>query len=180
MIIGLDISTSITGITILDKEGNRLYTGVSDSRKCKDFFEKVEKQTNDLFEILSGYDVGDFEGCYIEQSLQAFRPGLSSAKTLLALAGMNKTLSWEFYRRLGIKPEYIGATTARKLNGITVPRGEKAKAVVLKFVVDTEIDFVVEYTKFGNPKTHHYDEADSIVIARAGLNLWKKQKSSES
>ena len=39
---------------------------------------------------------------------------------------------------------------------------------VLKFLLDNEPSFVIDYTRNGNPKPESYDKADSIVIARAG------------
>ena len=68
-----------------------------------------------------------------------------------------------------LKPEYIAATSARKLCGIKIPRGQKAKQVVLKFLLDNEPSFVIDYTRNGNPKPESYDKADSIVIAKAGV-----------
>lgn len=183
MIVGLDISTSITGITFLDNNGNRLYTGYCDTRKEDGFFKKAKKLKNGILELIQAH-TGDsdesLEGIYIEQSLQAFRPGLSSAKTLLALAGMNRVISFALYEALGIEPEYIAATSARKLCGIKVPKGEKAKQVVIKFLLDNEPGFVVEQTRHGNPKAQYFDMADSIVIARAGLTQWKQNESSKS
>ena len=41
MLLGLDISTSITGITILDKEGEIIYNDALDTRKYKSMFEKA-------------------------------------------------------------------------------------------------------------------------------------------
>jgi hypothetical protein len=55
--------------------------------------------------------------------------------------------------------------------GIKVPRGNKAKAVVLQHVIDTEPSFVFEETKHGNPKPDTYDRADSLIIAKAGFAL---------
>ena len=72
------------------------------------------------------------------------------------------------FDQYGIQPEYIAATSARKLCGIKVSRGQKAKQVVLNFLLDNEPSFVIEYTRNGNPKPESYDKADSIVIARAG------------
>jgi len=183
MILGLDVSTSITGITFLDNEGNRVYTGYCDMRKEEGFFKKAAKLKYELLELIEihcGSDMEPLERVYIEQSLQAFRPGFSSAKVILALAGMNKTISFLLYEALGIEPEYIGATTARKRCGIKVPKGEKAKQVVLKFLLDNEPGFVVEYTRHENPKTQYYDMADSIVIARAGYIEWKQSANSKS
>ena len=150
MILGLDISTSITGVTILDNNGEVIYCDVWDFRKDKGFLQKATKAKAHLKEIKENpkYKI---EEVYIEQSLQAFRSGFSSAKTLSTLARFNGTVSWICYELLGLEPEYIGATTARKLCGIKVPKGKKSKEVVLEKVLDIHPGFVVEYTKFGNP-----------------------------
>ena len=77
-------------------------------------------------------------------------------------------MSWLVYDLFQIKPEYIAATSARKHCGIKIPRGETAKPVVLKYLLDNQPGFVIEYTRHGNPKPESYDMADSIVIAKAG------------
>jgi len=84
-------------------------------------------------------------------------------------------VSWTAFRMLGKKPNYISASEARKTCGITVPRGTKAKEVVLDFVLDKNPSFEVEYTKFGNPKPGVTDRADSWVIAKAGLIKWQEK-----
>ena len=61
--------------------------------------------------------------------------------------------------------------------GITVPKGTKAKEVVLEYLLDNEPSFEVEYTRHGNPKPDSYDRADSIVIAKAGYIEWKQRNS---
>ena len=114
---------------------------------------------------------------YIEQSLQSFRSGFSSARTLSTLSKINGVVSWICYRRYAIEPEYLAATSARKKCGILVPRGTKAKEVVLKYVLDNVPEVTIEYTKHGNPKPQCYDMADSWVIARAGWLQCQKQKS---
>ena len=70
-----------------------------------------------------------------------------------------------------MKPKFIAATSARKHAGIKVPRGQKAKTVVLQHLLDNEPAFKIEYTKHGNPKPDSYDKADAIVVAKAGFNL---------
>ena len=42
MILGLDVSTSITGATLLGKDGNIIFNEAWDTRKFKDFFDKAE------------------------------------------------------------------------------------------------------------------------------------------
>jgi hypothetical protein len=150
MILGLDVSTSITGATILDKDGKVVYNDAWDLRKYK--IDKV----------------------FIEQSLQSFRPGFSSAKTLSTLSKFNGVVSWMSYQILQVEPEFVAATSARKLCGITVPRGKKGKLVVLEYVLENVPDVTILYTKHGNPKPECYDKADSWVIATAGLKLCQR------
>ena len=76
-----------------------------------------------------------------------------------------------------IEPQYVAATSARKHCGIKVKRGEKAKEVVLKHLLENEPAFHVEYTKHGNPVAGSYDKADAIVIAKAG-NIIENNKES--
>ena len=163
MLLGLDISTSITGATILDKDGKILFNEAWDTRRFKNFFEKakfVEKKIQEL-----NYPI---QKIYVEQSLQSFRSGFSSAKTLSTLSRFNGVVSWLAYRILRVEPEYMAASSARKLCGIKIPKGQKAKQVVLNYVVDNVPDVLIEYTKHGNPKPNCYDKADSWVIAKAG------------
>ena len=166
MILGLDISTSITGITLLDDNGEVKVMNAIDTRKYKNFFQKAEAVKKVLTDLSSSYKV---EEIFIEQSLQSFRSGFSSAKTLSTLSRFNGIVSWMCYSLWSLEPQYLAATSARKLCGIKIPKGEKAKPVVLQYVLDNEPTFVVEYTKHGNPKPDSFDRADSWVIAKAGF-----------
>jgi hypothetical protein len=166
LILGLDISTSITGYTLLDGD-EIILNGAWDTRKYKNFFDKVVHVRDGLEIIRKEYGTR-ITAVYIEQSLQSFRSGFSSAKTLSTLSRFNGIVSWLVFDQYKITPEYLAATSARKLCGIKVPRGQKAKQVVLNFLVDNEPAFVLEYTRNGNPKPECYDKADSIVIAKAG------------
>ena len=179
MILGLDISTSITGYTILDGEAKIIKCEAWDLRNKRYFpnlFAKVQrfKQVMGNLYQINKYPI---DSIFIEQSLMAFRPGFSSAKTILTLAKFNGILSYVCQQDFGVEPQYIGASTARKSCGIKIPKGEKAKEVVLQYVLDNEPNFVVEYTKHGNPKPGSYDRADSLIIAKAGYNLWKERNS---
>lgn len=166
MILGLDISTSITGITLLDDNGEVKVMNAIDTRKYKNFFQKAEAVKKVLTDLSNSYKV---EEIFIEQSLQSFRSGFSSAKTLSTLSRFNGIVSWMCYSLWNLEPQYLAATSARKLCGIKVPKGQKAKPVVLQYVLDNEPTFVVEYTKHGNPKPDSFDRADSWVIAKAGF-----------
>ena len=177
MILGLDVSTSITGATVIDKDGNVVLNVAWDTRNKKYFPSLITKAgwvEERLIDISKKYKI---EQIYVEESLQSFRSGFSSAKTLSTLAKYNGIISWICYHVFHREPVYVGATTARKSCGIKIPKGSKAKQVVLEYLLDNEPAFSIEYTRQGNPKPDSYDRADSIVIAKAGYNLWKNENS---
>lgn len=175
MILGFDISTSVTGIAIIDDNNNLIYKDHWDLKKHKDFFDKALYVKDKIYDLR--YKFGNkINSIYIEQSLQSFRSGFSSAKTLSTLSRFNGTVSWICYEHFKLKPNYLAATSARKLNGITVPKGKKAKEIVINFLLDNEDSFDVEYTKHGNIKSHYYDISDAIIIARAGFVLENEKK----
>ena len=175
MILGLDVSTSITGATILDEQGNIILCEAWDMRNkkhFKDIFDKGEGIRLWLLGIALKHKVKEI---YIEEPFKFFNSGGSSAKTMAILQRFNGMVSWASFRMLGKKPNYISANEARKACGIKVPRGQKAKKVVIEYVLDNVPGFEVEYTKFGNPKPGEYDRADSWVIAKAGLAQWSQK-----
>ena len=178
MILALDISTSITGVTILEKDGTLVYNDSWDTRKYKSFFEKVDYVEKKIIHLSKLY--GGFERVFIEESLQTFRSGFSSAKTLSTLARFNGVVSWLVYRVLKTEPLYLAATSARKLCGIKVPRGTKAKQVVIQHILDNVPEIQIEYTKQNNIKPHCYDKADSWVIAKAGLIQCQQEEKQQS
>ena len=176
MIFGLDISTSITGFTALDDEGEVIANEAWDLRKYKNIFEKASVVKERLFNIHYTPYMSP-KAVFIEQSLQSFRSGFSSAKTLSTLSRFNGIVSWMCFSEFGIEPEYIAAPSARKKAGIIVPRGTKAKECVIKYVIDNVPSVSISYTKHGNVKPDCYDKADSWVIARAGWVQCQQKKS---
>jgi len=176
MILGLDISTSITGATVLDENGEVVFCTAWDMRNKKYFptlFDKSDFIKDRIWEL---DDMFRIDAVYVEQSLQSFRSGFSSAQTLSTLSRFNGIVSWLCYSIFDLIPEYIAATSARKKCGIKIPKGQKAKQVVIQHVVDNVPAVTILYTKHGNPKPGCYDKADSWVIAKAGY-LCQKEKS---
>jgi len=178
MILGVDISTSITGFAVVADDVLVYYDSI-DLRKHKGFFAKtiaIKEKLLDLYEVyqcdnedrLVGGSDFPIEHIYIEQPFTFFNNGGSSAQTMATLQKFNGVVSWLLFELFEIEPKFIGASSARKQVGIKVPRGQKAKQVVLKYLLDNEPSFKIEYTKHGNPKPESYDRADAIIIARAG------------
>ena len=171
MILGLDISTSCTGVTILDEGGN-VVLNTCWKFKEEDSFDKLESAKYYIQELKNKYDIKQI---YIEESLQAFRPGFSSAKTILSLAKFNGILSWMLWEIFNIKPTYIGSSSARKLCGIKIIKGIPAKQQVMEWMIQNQKWFVVENKKNSDKiKDHFYDMADSWVIAKAGYYMLQK------
>jgi len=174
--LGFDISTSIIGVTCVDKHGEIIFCEHCDLRKHKTLFEKIDVFRKFLADIRYLQTV--VREIWIEEPFVFFNSGGSSGKTMAILQRFNGMASVAIRDAFHMDPQYVGATQARKLNEIKIPRGTKAKEEVLKFLLDKMPAFKVEYTKHGNPKPGYYDRADSVVIARAGHTLWKNKSSS--
>ena len=123
IVLGLDISTSITGYCIIDTElspGNRLIAADSIiMSKEKDPYAKSVMVRNEFKSLLSKHKI---EKIVVEENLQAFRRGLSSAKTLSTLARFNGIVCFLAQDVFCIPPEMINVNTARKSAGIKVDR----------------------------------------------------------
>lgn len=165
MLIGLDISTSITGYTVLDNDGTVIECDHIDTRNFNDTFSKAECCDLKLNLLFQKYKI---ESVWIEESLQMFSMGKSSAKTLATLTKFNGIISWIIYDRFGILPNYIPAISARKTCGIKLEKGKKGKECVMEHMKNNENWFQIDYTKKDNIKPYCYDRADSWVIAKAG------------
>lgn len=166
MILGLDISTSITGITILNNDGSVEYCGYCDTKKEKDFFKKVDMLEEEIRDVTSDKDI---TAVYVEESLQKFQGGKSSAAILNMLTKYNGIIQWIVRDIFELDPICIAAGTARKSIGITIRRnGLKAKEQVMEHMLTNEDWFEVEFKKTGRIKDHCYDMMDSFVIAKSG------------
>ena len=136
MILGLDISTSIIGFTIID-QGEIVKTFAVDLRnknKFPDLFAKYNHVQGELLDIQREYKITHI---FIEQSLQMFRSGFSSAKTLSTLSSFNGVVSYLCYRELSLKPEHISAASARKACGIKLLKEKRQKNRLFSFYLTT-------------------------------------------
>ena len=72
----------------------------------------------------------------VEENLQSFRPGLSSARTILSLAKFNGITCYIVHNIAGTTPESINVTSARSICGLKISRKSQldTKAQVLNFV----------------------------------------------
>tara|TARA_R100000664_G_C2707852_1_gene105749 strand:- start:186 stop:710 length:525 start_codon:yes stop_codon:yes gene_type:complete len=166
MILGLDISTSIVGVCILD-DNKIVKTDYIDLRKVGEFFEKAQAVEDRLKEIKKNHKI---EHIFVEQALMFFRRGGSTAKTMSILQRFNGIVSWQCYQIFKMEPNYVTPISARSKCGIKVAKGKKAKEVVMEHFVESK-EFQIDYTRYGNIQKYCYDIADAVVVARAGHYL---------
>jgi|3_EtaG_2_1085321.scaffolds.fasta_scaffold47071_2 Holliday junction resolvasome RuvABC endonuclease subunit len=185
LILGLDISTSCTGFCVVNEENKVIFLDYENFKGCKDFWEKTDRIEEKIIRILAEIKpLGKIEKVFVEESLQKFRPGLSSAKTLTTLSKFNGIVCHLVRRQTGCSPNYLNVNTARKLVGLKIERGKDTKEQVFEWVKsDVYMHAQVwqkKKMKSGPRKGLEildpvcYDMADAYVISKAGLvNLLK-------
>ena len=166
MILGLDVSTSIVGVCLL-KDNKVVKADYIDLRKVSGLLHKAQAVENYINNNLKEVKI---EHIFIEQALMFFRRGGSTAKTMAILQNFNGVVSWLCFKLLGLEPQYITPISARSKCGIKVPRGKKAKEVVMEHFLESK-EFPIDYTRYGNVQKYCYDIADAIVVAKAGSKI---------
>ena len=171
MILGLDISTTMVGVAIIDPNSkNLVHCEGWDISKCQTMFDKAEFIGANLYTIRSEHNI---ENVFVETALKRFLPGKSRADTIIKLAKFNGVVSWLCYECFEFSPTYVNVNTARTLYGLSFPRGTKGpqrKKMVIEAVIEKEkTAFKYEMARGGkNYKKGTDDKADAVVIARAG------------
>ncbi len=169
-ILGLDISTSRTGCCILNEKGDILSLDVLEflnKKKYPTFHSKAEGFEKYLKSLTLNID-----DIIVESALNRFMPGQSSANVISTLMRFNGILSWICYKHFNKEPTFISATSARKKCGIKIPKGTKAKMVVMETLLKTNKYFSdnVQRTPKGNISPKWYDAADAYIIAKSSLS----------
>ena len=170
VILGLDVSTSRTGVSIVDQDQNLLYyqaLKLNSKDSLEDRCILLEYYINS--EIKTKYNISKI---YIEQPFIMFSGGKTTAMTMSKLQSFNGMGSFMIRKSFGVDAELIAANKARGAIGLKIKRGENTKKKVIEWVKQKyPKDFIFELTRYGNPKPGTDDMADAIVIALAGLNL---------
>tara|TARA_Y100000034_G_C6872649_1_gene398642 strand:- start:906 stop:1460 length:555 start_codon:yes stop_codon:yes gene_type:complete len=182
MILGLDVSTSCTGWCVLDCDGNLSKMGMIPLSKIKGMYKKAGIVRKELEDILIRYPI---KKVYIEENLQSFRSGFSSARTLSTLARFNGVVSLISYETFLTEPEHINVNFARRELGIKLVRkkdgGRPTKEQIVEWVSkNIEYTWPSKILKNGPRKGQEilhpgcYDMADAYVIAMSGLKSCKE------
>ena len=178
MILGLDISTACTGWCILSEDAELIDIGYFNLRSCSGLYEKANEVKEQLLILHKEFNI---RKVFIEETLQAFRPGFSSAKTIVTLARFNGVVSYLTSQVFDVEPEYINVNVARKKVGLKiVPKrhgGNPTKDQVFDWVSKkVDHDWPTKVMKSGPRKglevleDFRYDMADAYVVCLAGTS----------
>jgi len=177
--LGLDISTSCTGVVVIDHDSNLIDSIAIVLTKYKDKFEKAEHVEMILHDVALRHPISKI---FVEQNLQAFRPGFSSANTICTLAQFNGIVQYITNGIFEIQPVEINVNKARKTLGFNIQRKIKdsTKQQVFDQVTcqllakDASFTWPTRVLKSGPRKgqsvlaTGCTDIADAYVVACAG------------
>jgi len=148
-ILGLDISTSVTGVALIDSQTGELevldavkLTGVKYEGSM---WKKADRAIEEIVRLVGGRTIS---AIHVEENAKRFAEGLSSADTVLTLAKFNGIISYLSHKAFGAEVTNINVAAARKavgfskklspLNGI---KGNSVKDMVFDYVTRKHPEF---------------------------------------
>lgn len=179
--VGLDISTTCTGVCVLRTDGSLLKLQFIKLDHLSGLWKKADEVKSIL--MILGRDLGESKvrHIFVEENLQMFRPGLSSAKTLTTLSRFNGIVSYAAREVFHVEPTNVNVNRARKAVGLKIDRKDKSKTTkekVLEWVhreiIEDQFVWPTKVLKSGPRKGETvlvpgcYDMADAYVTCRAG------------
>ena len=173
MYLGLDVSTSCTGVALVDSSGKLVrasYVYLGEHSTIHGKAEAIKKE-------LQTYATNPLTCVAIEQNLLGFRRGASSAATLITLARFNGVVAYVASQVFGVDPVTIPVVTARKDLLIPHKKGEDVKKNVFEWVLKQEPEYTwpTKTVKLGKRKGEVIyekgveDACDAYVMARAAI-----------
>lgn len=120
--LGLDISTSCTGWAVTEVHESvpvNVKLGHVRLDKYDCLMTKADAMRDALVQLHKEHR---FSRIYVEENMQAFRPGASSAQTIMKLAKFNGIVSYLAYLTTGVTPKNVNVNQARKTLGISLKR----------------------------------------------------------
>lgn len=184
MVVGLDVSTAIVGITALGDDGELRRISHVDLRKidANRLCDKCAAVREELLKFREELQDGENAFIFVEAAAKQVRDK-TSAMTLFKLSRFNGMVSYMAYEVFGFdsEPVEVAVSTARKTVGWkrpSIPKGSSkyAKEKIVKESVinlvlaehtEDEVGFI--QTAHGNWQQWCGDRADSYVIAKHGV-----------
>ena len=176
--IGLDISTRTIGVCVLEHHTQKLIH--LDYIKLSKFDNEYDKADNVSWSWIK--PEWKVKNIYIEEAAKKFSPGFSSAGTIMTLGRFNGIVSYEVYKKTGVKPVMVQVRSARKILGVKIDTKDKSKSTKEKVfeIVHTRNPKFPWYQRLSKAGKHKgnmiYDEvcqdmADAWIICKGGQLL---------
>ena len=180
--LGLDISTSCTGWAVTEVQNGETVSVTLGHVKLDKHEGLMCKADAMREEITLLHRKHQFSRIYVEENMQAFRPGASSAQTIMKLAKFNGIVSYLAYQVTGLDPQNVNVNQARKTLGISLKR-EKECGISTKDQVHSWVkchpllsSYVWPSRVLGSGprkgqtilEPYIYDMSDAFVIALSG------------
>ena len=170
IILGLDISSSRIGYCLINENEDLLLVDEIKLKSSQPLEERADIFKKEMECIKRSLQEQEVDYVFIEQPFMAFSGGKTTAATMAKLQRFNGMCSYVVHHLFGSPATLLQANKARGLVDLKIKRGDNTKLKVIEWVSDKyPKEFIVEYTRHGNPKPGTDDKADSVVIANAGL-----------
>lgn len=172
--LGLDISTSIIGVSILSNKQKILLFSHIDLRKIKGFWNKIDFAKKELQKIFKKYKIANI--C-VEEPLKRTGRRKSSIDTIVLLQRFNSVVCYICREETAIEPLLMSAIELRKLCGIMLLSRKKSgltqKEQTFRYMLKNNLKKRKwKKTRNGNYQTYHYDECDAYVVALGFLKKY--------
>lgn len=143
-------------------------------KNVEGLFNKVDDVVPKIAAILVGHNISK---CFIEEPVQMFTMGMSSAHTILTLAKFNALISYHVRNQLtDANTFFVKPNEARKTCGLILTTKAKSGGKSQKeqtFSQITQLGGLLSHitfplTRTGKPKPENFDEVDAFVVAYHG------------
>lgn len=180
--LGLDISTSCTGVCLVDEnEQVVVFDAVKlTSSTLHTMWDKADRGIEEIKKLVGDKKV---ERIYVEANAKMFSKGFSSADTLFTLAKFNGLISYLSHKAFNAEVVDVNVTSARKAVGFKNTKTDKrpVKEKVFDFItaLHPELPWKKHTAKTGKSvgqevyDSEMKDATDAFVIVVGGYRLHK-------
>lgn len=182
LVLGLDVSTSVTGLVILKNSSAFVSTNdvvhyeAIEFKGCTTFWQKCDRIKERLDALKLGFP--DIKSFFIEEPMKRFAEGFSSAETISVLQRFNGIVCYLVRETWKIDPTYVNVSSARKTIGAKITTktkagGKNAKQQTFDYVMSGELSHITWPTKKRSSNIVDWakDIVDAYVVARFGVIL---------
>lgn len=178
--LGLDISTAITGFSIIDSNKKIILMGHISLQDMdpEDLFEKTDVTVDAIISNIPAEI--KISKVFVEAPAKVFKAGFSTADVIITLAKMNALVSYVVHKKMGVPVISVNVSRARSAIGYKINKKDKRpeKEKVREFVLANFKEIKCETRVLSKginkgkvvPVDGAADEIDSFVICLGGFN----------